>query len=219
MITPHCCLLATTSPTKKELSHCQQDFPYSGVDVVLPTYRPSMQTHLLHYVWTRNYAWIHPLPQPGSTILQLLLHYQLVRLQPITSPVITDIFFTNFICQLTIMSHGYALTTEYPTYPDLTQELLYMRTDNLLRFHHLMYNNMTYLSADGYTYQRQHAGIPSGLFLTQYLDSFGNLFLIIDSMIEFGLTDEEILNLRLLVLGDDNCGFTHWPIEHLQNFN
>jgi hypothetical protein len=123
--------------------------------------------------------------------------------------VIMDIFFADFICQLVMISHGYALTAKHPTYPDLTPESLYMRTDNLLRFHHLMYNNMTYLCADGYAYQRQHAGIPSSLFLTQYLDSFGNLFLIIDSMIEFGLTDEEILNLRLLVLGDDNSGFTH----------
>jgi hypothetical protein len=93
-----------------------------------------------------------------------------------------------------------------------------MRMDNLLQILHLVYNNITYLSAVGCTYQRQHSGIPSGLFLTQYLDYFGNQFPIIDSMIEFGLTDKEIIDLRLLVLSEDNSGFTHWPIEHLHNF-
>nr|QLC36827.1 RNA-dependent RNA polymerase [Sarcosphaera coronaria partitivirus] len=132
--------------------------------------------------------------------------------------IITDIFFTDFIRRLIVISHGYAPTYEYPDYPDLTPEKMYSRMDNLLHFLHLFYNNMTYLSADGYAYRRSFAGVPSGLYLTQYLDSFGNLFLIIDGMIEFGFTDTEIRSILLFVLGDDNSGFTNWPFPRLHAF-
>jgi hypothetical protein len=132
--------------------------------------------------------------------------------------VITDIFFTDFIRRLIVVSHGYAATYEYPVYPDLTTDKMYTRMDNLLHFLHLMYNNMTFLSADGYAYRRLYAGVPSGLYLTQYLDSFGNLFLLIDGMIEFGFTDKEIRAIMLFVLGDDNSGFTNWPLERLHSF-
>nr|QLC36826.1 RNA-dependent RNA polymerase [Sarcosphaera coronaria partitivirus] len=132
--------------------------------------------------------------------------------------VITDIFFTDFIRRLIVISHGYAATYEYPEYPDLTPDTLYSRMDNLLHFLHLMYNNMTYLSADGYAFRRLFAGVPSGLYLTQYLDSFGNLFLLIDGMIEFGFTDDEIRSILLFVLGDDNSGFTNWPFTRLHAF-
>lgn len=132
--------------------------------------------------------------------------------------IITDIFFTDFIRRLIVISHGYAPTYEYPEYPDLNAENMYSRMDNLLHFLHLMYNNMTYLSADGYAYRRLFAGVPSGLYLTQYLDSFGNLFLLIDGMIQFGFTDDEIRAILLFVLGDDNSGFTNWPLARLHAF-
>jgi len=132
--------------------------------------------------------------------------------------IITDVFFTDFIRRLLVISHGYMPTFEYPTYPDLTPDKMYERMDNLLHFLHLMYNNMTFLSADGYAYRRLFAGVPSGLYLTQYIDSFGNLFLILDGMLEFGLSTDEIKSLTLFVLGDDNSGFTPWPLERTQAF-
>jgi len=90
--------------------------------------------------------------------------------------------------------------------------------DNLLHFLHLWYNNMTFLSVDGFAYRRSCAGVPSGLYNTQYLDSFGNVFLIVDSLIEFGFTDNEIQAILLFVLGDDNTGMTNIPYPRLTAF-
>nr|BBU59838.1 RNA dependent RNA polymerase [Rosellinia necatrix partitivirus 15] len=131
---------------------------------------------------------------------------------------ITDCFFLKFLRRKIIISHGYASTMEYPDYPELTPDAMYQRMDNLLHFLHLWYNNMTFLSADGYAYRRLYAGVPSGLYNTQFLDSFGNLYLLIDAMIEFGFTDEEIMAVILFVLGDDNSGLTSWPIARLLEF-
>nr|QLC36829.1 RNA-dependent RNA polymerase [Sarcosphaera coronaria partitivirus] len=132
--------------------------------------------------------------------------------------IITDIYYTDFLRRLIVINQGYAPTYEYPDYPDLTPRLMYEKMDNLLHFLHLWYNNMTFLNIDGFAYRRQYAGVPSGLYNTQYLDSFGNLFLLIDGMIEFGFTDDEILAIILFVLGDDNSGFTNWPLPRLYAF-
>jgi hypothetical protein len=90
--------------------------------------------------------------------------------------------------------------------------------DKLLRFLHLWYNNMTFLSVDGFAFRRTSAGVPSGLYNTQYLDSFSNLFILIDGMIEFGFTDDEIISVLLLVLGDDNTGMTPFDLARLTRF-
>jgi len=90
--------------------------------------------------------------------------------------------------------------------------------DNLLHFLHLWYNNMTFLSADGHAFRRLFAGVPSGLYLTQFLDSFGNLYLLIDGMLEYGFTADQIKDMLLFVLGDDNSGFTHWSFLTLTDF-
>nr|BAM36402.1 RNA-dependent RNA-polymerase [Rosellinia necatrix partitivirus 4] len=132
--------------------------------------------------------------------------------------VITDIYYTKFLRRLIVISHGYQPTYEYPDYPDLDAHKLYTRMDNLLHFLHLWYNNMTFLSVDGYAFRRTSAGVPSGLYNTQYLDSFSNLFLLIDGMIEFGFTDEEIRSVLLLVLGDDNTGMTSFDLKRLKEF-
>jgi len=132
--------------------------------------------------------------------------------------VITDIYYTDFLRRLIIISDGYAPTYDYPDYPDLSEDKMYERMDNLLHFLHLWYNNMTFLSIDGYAYRRQYAGVPSGLYNTQYLDSFGNLFLIIDGMIEYGFPDHVIQTFILFVLGDDNSGFTYLTLQELHDF-
>jgi hypothetical protein len=132
--------------------------------------------------------------------------------------VITDLYYTDFLRRLIVISHGYAPTYEYPEYPDLTEHTMYTRMDNLLHFLHMWYNNMAFLSIDGYAYWRLYAGVPSGLFNTQYLDSFANLFILIDALIEYGTSDEDIRQLVLFVLGDDNSGFTHWPLTKLHSF-
>jgi hypothetical protein len=132
--------------------------------------------------------------------------------------VITDLYFTDFLRRLIVINQGYQPTYDYPTYPDLNDHKLYERMDNLLHFLHLWYNNMTFLSIDGYAYRRNFCGVPSGLYNTQYLDSFGNLFILIDSMIEFGFTDEEIESFVLFVLGDDNTVFLTIDIARVKSF-
>lgn len=132
--------------------------------------------------------------------------------------VITDTFFKHFLPSLIVISHGYQPTFEYPTYPDLDEHKMYTRMDNLLTFLHFWYNNMTFLSLDGYAFRRTAAGVPSGLFLTQYLDSFANLFVLLDGLIEFGCNDHEITQILLFVMGDDNSGFTYWSISKLESF-
>lgn len=132
--------------------------------------------------------------------------------------VITDIYYTDFLESLIVVNSGYQPTWEYPTYPDLNEHGMFKRLDNLLFFLRIWYNNMTFVTADGFAYRRTVAGVPSGLFNTQYLDSFANLFIILDAFIEYGLTDEEIDDILLFVMGDDNSGMTHWSIDQLHHF-
>jgi len=132
--------------------------------------------------------------------------------------VITDLYYTEFLESLIVISHGYQPTWEYPTYPDLTEDLMFKKTTNLLYFLRIWYNNMTYVTADGYAYRRTTAGVPSGLLNTQYLDSFANLVLLFDGLIEYGYSDEEIEAILLFVMGDDNSGMTTWSINQLDEF-
>jgi hypothetical protein len=132
--------------------------------------------------------------------------------------VITDIYYTDFLESLIIISDGYQPTLEYQSYPDLTPDALFSRMNNLLHFLHTWYNNMVFVTADGYSYIRTHCGVPSGLFNTQYLDSFGNLFLIIDGLLEYGIPPADIKKITLFIMGDDNSGFTHWELSRLESF-
>lgn len=131
--------------------------------------------------------------------------------------VITDIYF-EFLESLIVINQGYQPTYEYPTYPDLTEKDLYLRMRNLLKFLHTWYNNMTFVTQDGYAYRRTQAGVPSGLLNTQYLDSFANIFLLVDALCEFGYTDQQIEEILFFVMGDDNTAMTHWTPGEMQLF-
>nr|AOX47568.1 RNA-dependent RNA polymerase [Ceratobasidium partitivirus] len=132
--------------------------------------------------------------------------------------VIVYIFFMYYLPSLIIVSHGYSPTVDYPQHPDLNIDAMFHKMWNLLQFTMQWYFNMVFLSADGYAYRRLFAGVPSGLFLTQFLDSFGNLYLIIDSLIEFGCSDDEIMELLLFIMGDDNSIFCLWDYARLVAF-
>jgi len=132
--------------------------------------------------------------------------------------VITDLFFTDFLERLIVINHAYQPTYEYPTYPGLTPETMFTRIDNLLHFLHTWFNNMIFITADGYAYCRHHSGIASGMLNTQYIDSFANLYIIIDALLQFGCTENEIDEILLFVMGDDNSGFTDWSIIRLEQF-
>nr|BBU59842.1 RNA dependent RNA polymerase [Rosellinia necatrix partitivirus 17] len=75
---------------------------------------------------------------------------------------------------------------------------------NLLSFLWFWYVNMVYVTPDGFGFVRLLAGVCSGLFMTQISDSFINAFLIIDAMLSFGFTEDEIRLIRMFIQGDDN---------------
>jgi len=131
---------------------------------------------------------------------------------------IIEIYYTDFLRKLIIISHGYQPTYEYPNYPDLSSDKLYSRMDNLLHFITSWYFNMTFVTADGFAYRRLYAGVISGQLPTQHLDSFGNLFMFFDALLEFEASPEEIATFKLYIMGDDNAIFSLWPITKLQSF-
>jgi hypothetical protein len=132
--------------------------------------------------------------------------------------IIVFIYYMYYLPSLIVISHGYAPTYEYESYPDLDEHSLYERIDNMLFFLMNWFVNMTFITADGYAYKRTHAGVASGQFNTNYLDSFGNDFLLVDGLIAFGCTDPEISAILRLIMGDDNSLFTQWPISRLEAF-
>jgi len=132
--------------------------------------------------------------------------------------IIVDTFFTVFLPQLLVISHGYQPTVEYPTYPDLTSDKLFSRLFNILCFLRTWYFNCVFCTADGYAFVRRFAGIASGMLNTQYLDSYCNLFLMIHALIHFGCSDSEIHALLIFVMGDDNVVLSHWDPKRLHSF-
>jgi hypothetical protein len=130
---------------------------------------------------------------------------------------ISDTYFETFLPKLIIFNKGYQPTI---TSPESTEkhdpDLLYIKMRNLLQFYHTWFRNMVFVTPEGYAYRRQHAGIPSGMLNTQQLDSYGNLYLICDALLEYGLTKRQIKQIRMFVLGDDNAGFTHFDIFELE---
>lgn len=131
---------------------------------------------------------------------------------------VSDTYFTDFLPRLIIVNKEYQPTVEYPYYthqPNVDSK--FKRFRNLLLFYHFWFRNMVYLSADGYAYSRQYAGIPSGMLNTQQLDSYCNLYLICDSLLEYGLSKDQIKQLKIFVLGDDNTIFTHQHIYELEH--
>jgi len=89
---------------------------------------------------------------------------------------------------------------------------------NLIAFIWLWYVKMVFVTPDGYGYVRLLAGVPSGIFMTQILDSFCNVFLFVDGLIEFGFTPDEIRTIRLFIQGDDNVAFFKLDFERVFAF-
>lgn len=131
---------------------------------------------------------------------------------------ITDIYYTDFLERLLVVSHGYSPTIDHHPTTYQPTDVFFKKMSNLLHCLHEWYNSMVFVTADGYAYQRLFAGIPSGLLNTQFLDSFVNLYVILDGLLEQGFTVEEIQTMRFFIMGDDNSAFTHLPIEKLEKF-
>lgn len=131
--------------------------------------------------------------------------------------VICNAYYGEFLESLIVINKGYQRTIEYPTV-EQDPAVLFMKMSNLLHCLHRWYISMVFITADGYAYQRTAAGVPSGLLNTQILDSFGNLYVILDGLLEYGFSSEEIKTFKFFIMGDDNSAFTHLPLIKLQSF-
>lgn len=130
---------------------------------------------------------------------------------------IYNIYYTDFLESLIVINKGYQPSVECQDFEG-DPALLFGKMDNLLSSLHQWYLSMVFITADGYAYQRTSAGVPSGLLNTQYLDSFGNLYVIIDGLLNYGFTEEDIYEMRFFIMGDDNSGFTKLPLLELEKF-
>lgn len=122
------------------------------------------------------------------------------------------LFYTKFLPDLIIVNKGYQPSYEYPDSTIPTEEFA-EKIDNLMNFLTETFTKMIFVTADGYAYRRTCAGIPSGQFTTQYLDSFVNLYIILESLLDYGFTSEEIIRkFEIQVMGDDNIIYSsHQP--------
>ncbi|AZT88578.1 RNA-dependent RNA polymerase [Drechslerella stenobrocha partitivirus 1] len=76
--------------------------------------------------------------------------------------------------------------------------------------------NMPFVMPDRTTYNRRYRCIPSGLFVTQFLDSHYNLIMIYTILSRMGI---DITNLKIEVQGDDSLTFLRFylpPNQHEQ---
>jgi hypothetical protein len=97
--------------------------------------------------------------------------------------------------------NGYVPTTDYPdTTPrdPLDQE---MRLERLYEFTRYAYKHTPLSLPDGTLLFRQFATLPSGLYTTQYYDSFWNVIMITTILLELGFQPG---SYYIRVLGDDS---------------
>jgi hypothetical protein len=126
-------------------------------------------------------------------------------------------FFLDFLPSFLIVSHGYMPTRAYP---DTRQDIhkFARKIFNVVIFLLVFYLSMRFLSFDGFAFIREHGGVPSGLLNTQFLDSFGNMYIIADCLLEFGFNQQECMEMLFCVLGDDNLIFMRHNIERVLQF-
>nr|QOI17270.1 RNA-dependent RNA polymerase [Picoa juniperi partitivirus 1] len=126
-------------------------------------------------------------------------------------------YYLDFLASLIIVSHGYMPTRNYPdtiaSLPSFAQ-----RQYNVLLFLCIWYLSLTFLSYDGFAFIRKHGGVPSGLLNTQSLDSFGNMYIITDCLLEFGFTEQDCLQMLFCVMGDDNLIFLQHNLNRVTEF-
>jgi hypothetical protein len=126
-------------------------------------------------------------------------------------------FFLDYLASLLIISHGYMPTRFYPD-SKMDLHTFARKQFNVLIFLLSWYLCMTYLSYDGFSFLRLNGGVPSGLLNTQFLDSFGNMYIIVDCLLEFGFTIVMCLQMLFCVMGDDNLIFLQENIEQVTRF-
>nr|BDV50554.1 MAG: RNA-dependent RNA polymerase [Flammulina betapartitivirus 1] len=151
-------------------------------------------------------------------------------------------FFTILIPKLIIVSHYYVpifnyghskyhndyidkarklhALGKYVTIPleELAVLIFATKIHNLLTFIWTWYQEMIIITGDGFGYKRLFAGVLSGFLLTQVMDSYANLFVVLYSMYVFGFTTETIMKFRFFIMGDDNNMFSPLELNMLMQF-
>jgi len=152
---------------------------------------------------------------------------------------ISTFFFKKWLPTKILVDHGYAEINNYDdhvhsftaqaakhgvnieskVYSDRPEIPVFAeKVNNLINFLETWYRKMVFVTPDGFAYRRTQAGVPSGILMTQFIDSFINLTVLLDGMIEFGFTDEEIKAFTVYIMGDDNVIFTLLTLQKLIEF-
>jgi hypothetical protein len=126
-------------------------------------------------------------------------------------------YYTRYLPSLLIVSHGYFPSRGYENTLQPTDSFA-IKIFNILHVLYSWYRNMVFLSYDGFAYTRLNGGVPSGLLNTQSLDSFGNMFILADCLLEFGFTIEDTKQMIFFILGDDNIFFGNQHFDRICAF-
>jgi hypothetical protein len=114
--------------------------------------------------------------------------------------VLEDIF--SIVRKFLDFSRGYVPTTDYPDTETDWSETKAQRLQRLWQWTIDCFTNVPTLLPDGKLVRRKHAGIPSGLYPTQYFDSLYNCVMLITILysMDIPVTKEMLIKL----MGDDS---------------
>lgn len=132
---------------------------------------------------------------------------------------ISQQFFTTFLPKLILVNIPYHPTFEYPMQklsPDMDKTA--KTATSIQSVLQTWFCNMTFISQLGYSYRRYDRGIPSGMFSTQFIDSYCNLYMIVDTLLDINFNEDDISKLFIKVLGDDNIIFAKWDNDQVDRF-
>lgn len=97
--------------------------------------------------------------------------------------------------------HGYLPTVDYPDTSSTWNPEKAQRLRRLYKWTLHAYKHTPIALPDGSTYVRTHATLPSGLYTTQYYDSFWNYIMLATILISLGFDPKSCI---IKVLGDDS---------------
>jgi hypothetical protein len=97
--------------------------------------------------------------------------------------------------------HGYLPTKEYSQSRSEWTPIKAARLKRLYEWTKYAYRNTPIVTPDGSFWRRQHATLPSGLYVTQYYDSFWNYIMISTILLALNFDPEHCI---IKVLGDDS---------------
>ncbi|ASA47451.1 RdRp [Wilkie partiti-like virus 1] len=140
---------------------------------------------------------------------------------------VIDLFFDEWLPRKILVDNGYALIWNYQAHVHNFQQeskahgtqsspqpenqeipdLFPNKVRNLISFVKKWYKDMIFITPDGNAYRRINAGVPSGILMTQFLDSWINLFVFSYIQLKSGWTMKTLLANHIFVMGDDNVIF------------